>query len=100
MFNVNKIHHRKGKQTMEKDAVKTIEDIIKNRTWHINQWLKSNDDEDKKELFMKELNGMLVCLKNIAPEDVFYCINDWNTRIEFGYYGVNGEWHSLEGGEN
>ena len=78
-------------------AIKTIEAIIKNRVWGINMLLKNNAGRGNwKDLAMKELNGMLICIKNIAPEDIFYCVNDWNNHIEFGYYDENDIWHLIK----
>ena len=72
-----------------KNAQETIIDIISNRVNLLNHYI---NDGEVAERFRHELNGMLICLKNINEDDRFYNINYWSNRIEFGYYDEQSTW--------
>lgn len=78
------------------NATETIIQIIRNKVAVMNTVRKDVASETM-ERFRHELNGMMVCLKNVSSADCFYCINYFdNGSFEFGYYDDNGKWFSIE----
>lgn len=79
-----------------KNAVETITEIIRNKVWHMNQIINQEAYAEAFERFRHELNGMLICLKNIETENKFYCTNFFDDYIEFGYYDEEGKWNIID----
>ena len=83
-------------------AREIIIQVIRNKVAVINIFCDSDSfNAEKYSYLMHELDGMLVCLKNIAESDHFYNIhfnsNNDGVKIEFGYYDENGNWIVIEG---
>lgn len=78
------------------NATETIVRVIRNKIAVMNSVRKEAAAETM-ERFRHELNGMLVCLKNVASENNFYNVNYLDDgSYEFGYYDETGEWVSIE----
>lgn len=78
------------------NATETIIRVIRNKVAAMNTVRKEAAPETM-ERFRHELNGMMVCLKNAALADNFYCINYLDDgSFEFGYYDDAGKWFSIE----
>lgn len=84
-----------------KNAIETIKELIRNKVWMMNQFIKESDEPDETYIetfnrLQNELRGMLICLKNINDDDKFYCTNFYPDRIEFGYYDNESKWFIIE----
>lgn len=78
------------------DAEKTIAEIIKSKVNVMNLFMKcSNMNPATFDRFTNELTGMLICLKNIAADGVFYTVNFYDDRIEFGFYKEDGSFEII-----
>lgn len=76
------------------NAQEIIIQLIRNKTNMINMALRENNKEAF-ERFRHEINGMLICLRNVS-NDGFYCLNFLEDKCEFGYYDKNGVWYTIE----
>lgn len=76
-------------------AYEIIIDIIRNKVAVMNT-VRDEADTETMERFRHELNGMMVCLKNLSPKNEFYNIYILEDGYEFGYYDANGRWFSIE----
>lgn len=84
-----------GRKEIEMNATETIIRIIRNKIAVMNTVRKGTSFETM-ERFRHELNGMMVCLKNVSSANHFYCINYLDDGgFEFGYYEA-GKWFSIE----
>lgn len=78
------------------NATETIIRIIRNKIAAMNT-VKKEAAAETMERFRHELNGMMVCLKNVSSANHFYFINYLDDGgFEFGYYDEAGEWFSIE----
>lgn len=76
-------------------AQEIIIDIIRNKVAVMNT-VRNEADTETMERFRHELNGMMICLKNLAAKNEFYNIYYLKDGYEFGYYDDNGRWFSIE----
>lgn len=77
-------------------AKELIIKVIRNKVAMMNS-VRGFAPADTMERFRHELNGMMVCLKNVSSANHFYCINYLDDGgFEFGYYDEAGEWFSIE----
>lgn len=74
--------------------IQLIIQLISNRTKMLNMALRENNKEAF-ERFRHEINGMLICLRNVST-DVLYCLNILEDKCEFGYYDNSGFWYTIE----
>lgn len=82
-----------------KNAIETIKELIRNKVWMMNELMKERGELDITTTFERlrhELQGMMICLKNVNEDDKFYCTNFYNDRIEFGYYDKDSKWNILK----
>lgn len=77
------------------NAKEMIIKLIRNRVAIMNI-LKDTATAEQMERYRHELNGMLICLKNVAGGDEFYNVNYFDSGYEFGYYDEEGKWFSIE----
>lgn len=85
-----------GRKEIEMNATETIIRIIRNKIAVMNT-VKKETSFETMERFRHELNGMMVCLKNVSSANHFYCINYLDDGgFEFGYYDEAGKWFSIE----
>jgi hypothetical protein len=83
-------------EEIEMNATETIIRVIRNKIAVMNT-VKKEAAAETMERFRHELNGMMVCLKNISSANHFYCINYLDDGgFEFGYYDDAGKWFSIE----
>lgn len=75
-------------------AQEIIIEIIKSKVAIMNTMI-SEATVETMERFRNELNGMMVCLKNISTKKEFHIILLINGRYEFGYYDDTGKWFSI-----
>ena len=86
----------KGKEIQEMNATETIKDIITHKVVAMNYGLSADSfAPEVRERWLSELRGMLVCLKNIAGDDNFYCFNYNDKSVEFGYYDKASKWNVI-----
>nr|DAG56354.1 MAG TPA: hypothetical protein [Caudoviricetes sp.] len=76
-------------------AQEIIIKVIRNKVAVMNT-VRNKAGTETMERFRHELNGMMVCLKNLAPANEFYNIMYLEDGYEFGYYDENGEWFPIE----